>query len=202
VFDASGSGYTGTYAGSKTGNQTGTYYSTGAQVGPYACTFDGSTNWINMGSIAPADAGTTGSVTVVVWFKTSATSDQSLIDCKDIGSNDGGYTLEVRSSGIEVRIGNGSTQTAVIGSGTYDNGQWHMAVGVIDRAAGLLRIYADGAQINTMAFTTSWNLSCTQPFILGGYAGTTANFTGLINDVRIYNRALSAGQIAAIYTAE
>jgi uncharacterized repeat protein (TIGR01451 family) len=40
----------------------------------------------------------------------------------------------------------------------------------------------------------------TDPFLIGG-AGTCARFAGLIDEVEIYNRALSTSEIQAIYTA-
>jgi hypothetical protein len=59
--------------------------------------------------------------------------------------------------------------------------------GVLDRS-----IAASGAMSTT---TNAVNLGKTAD-------GTNANFAGDIDDARVYNRALSAAEIKAIYTAE
>jgi hypothetical protein len=98
------------------------------------------------------------------------------------------------------------------------SGQWHQiasAQGVVasnvfehvaltyDQASGVARLYLNGAvaaEANLGAFTplTTYNL------YLGRRMGPDANYTfaGAIDEPSIYNRALSSGEIAAIFQAD
>jgi hypothetical protein len=55
-------------------------------------------------------------------------------------------------------------------------------------------LYLDGVGYSPFIGTPNTNNGSISPFIIG-----SGGFLGLIDDVRIYNRALSAAQIAAMY---
>jgi prepilin-type N-terminal cleavage/methylation domain-containing protein len=200
VSDWSGSNASGSWSGS------GPHWASG-KVGNFAGRFATTTgDFVNMGHVNSLIVGL-GSLTVTTWFQTSATGvfDELLMDYKNFSSNSAGYSLEVRDSGVELRIANGTVQTgASAACPTCNNGAWHQAVGVIDRNAGNLLIYIDGAPASSLPFTTSWDLTPAgaQVFNLGGYSGSLPNLLGSLDDVRIYNRVLSAAEIQALYNAK
>ena len=82
------------------------------------------------------------------------------------------------------------------------NGVWHHVVGTYDRKS--VRLYVDGAEVGTgtpakqpigyAAFTA-------KDMYIGDYEATQcqnqANFAGSIDDVRIWNRALTPAEVAA-----
>jgi hypothetical protein len=80
-------------------------------------------------------------------------------------------------------------------------GQWHHIAGVYDANAG--RIYVDGVMRGSIASagiptpTTIWKIGN----VSGGGTGT-GFFQGAIDDVRVYNRALTGAEIAALSHAE
>jgi len=57
-----------------------------------------------------------------------------------------------------------------------------------------LRLYVNGALVSSRALTVSIN-STSQPLRIGGNTIWSEWFAGLIDDVRIYDRALSAAEI-------
>jgi PKD repeat protein len=57
-----------------------------------------------------------------------------------------------------------------------------------------LRLYVDGALVNSMAQTGTMTTS-SDPLTIGGNAFSGQNWAGLIDEVRIYNRALSSTEI-------
>ncbi len=75
-----------------------------------------------------------------------------------------------------------------------DAGGWHHVAMTYDGAA--LSVYIDGALSKTMAATGDI-LPCTSPLTIGGLDGGGACLSGSIDEVRIYDRALPSGEIAA-----
>lgn len=84
-------------------------------------------------------------------------------------------------------------------SKTLDDGQWHHVAAVYDGAFKYL--YIDGA-LDASAPATGSIHQNSYPICIGENAEMTGrNFNGLIDEVSIYNRGLSAVEIAAIYNA-
>src|SRR5947208_4418244 len=83
--------------------------------------------------------------------------------------------------------------TAVASPLTYNDGTWHHAAGVLRN--GLVELYVDGvlvAQAVTNPITSVRTSTLTE---IGHIA---SDFVGGIDEVRVYNRALSASEIAAL----
>ena len=83
---------------------------------------------------------------------------------------------------------------------THDHalpGGWHHLAAV--RSEGALRLYVDGAPVATSAQfeATDYNLSTQEPLHIG--FGAIGHFSGSLGDVRLYNRALSDTEVAAIF---
>ena len=80
------------------------------------------------------------------------------------------------------------------------DGRWHHVAGTWDGA--LLRIFVDSVQQDQAALTTPFNN--TRPVNLGySWGGGTPSrfFRGKVDELALYNRALAANEIAAIYAA-
>ena len=82
------------------------------------------------------------------------------------------------------------------------DGAWHSIVGVV--SAEVSKLYVDGKLIATSEASTGrrWNTSGNADVTIGGILqqGGTGFFSGKIDDVRIYNRALSDAEVAALRT--
>ena len=165
-----------------------------------ALDFDGSNDYVTMGNITADDFGT-GPMSVSVWFKTSSVGYQEPVDNKTAGTNLAGFNLYMNtgSNKMTFRIADGTNQRSISGITAVDNNQWHHAVGV--RNGDTITIYIDGVQEGTATGVSAYNISNATTFFVGAY-GTgagQANWNGLIDDVRVYNRALSATEIQALY---
>ena len=87
-----------------------------------------------------------------------------------------------------------TADVAVVGTAAMALNTWtHVAV-TFDGT--ILRLYVSGVQVKTQALTGSL-LSSTGALRIGGNAVWGEYFAGLIDEVRIYNRALSGGEIQA-----
>ena len=194
-----------------------------------ALSFNGSTNYVSMGTPASLKFGV-GSFTVMSWFKTTATTFQRIVSTGVYGYSNG-FDLGVNTTGtcntgcVGAEIGGGS-QAASISFGTtattFNDGKWHQAAMIIDQTANTAQIYVDGVaqSLSTQSGTcgtasgTSVNISTcisasatnsTDPFTLGAYhSGSTTimQFAGSLDEVRVYNSALSGPQIFNQYNSD
>jgi tetratricopeptide (TPR) repeat protein len=86
---------------------------------------------------------------------------------------------------------NGDTEVAA--------GEWHQVVGTYDGAN--VRLYVDGVEDSNSPIANSRGISSNdEPVYIGGNSESTARFwNGLIDDVRIYNYALSKAEVKELY---
>jgi len=90
----------------------------------------------------------------------------------------------------------------------YEPGTWVHLVGVVDRPAGKLMLYIDGELSGTAEFTanaparkyekTTWKIGTASPDA-PSYAWPAK---GLIDDVRIYGRALGAAEVKTLFSGK
>ncbi len=88
------------------------------------------------------------------------------------------------------------SRAVVYGDTSLENGQSVHLAGVYDGTA--VRIYVNGSEDGSTPFSGSLTRT-NQPLLLGrnGIGGDI--FKGLIDDLRIYNRPLSSGEIQSLY---
>jgi Concanavalin A-like lectin/glucanases superfamily len=108
------------------------------------------------------------------------------------------YRFTTRDSGNQIRTAGNRTNAP--------DGNWHHLVGVLDQANSNLCLYVDGVKVATTACSPSNGVVSTSvPVSIGcrmNSAGVYAQqFFGSINDVALYNYALSPEQVAAHYVA-
>jgi hypothetical protein len=141
-----------------------------------------------------------GPQTISAWVKT--TDGSGLLAGKGSNSN---FKLTIGLGGGLT----GGSPAAYVSSGdaTYNNsvkvndGQWHHVVGVFIPSTSIT-LYVDGSQVAQDTSITTNVTNTSDPFALG-YQLFLTNYplAGQIDDVQVYNYALSADQIAKIYNA-
>lgn len=148
-----------------------------------------------------ADFQLTGGVTIEAWIRiSSAAANMPIVECR---KSDGtlGYVLETTSSdGLQLSCAlNGAGGQSVAGTGYTANTIWHV-VGTYDNA--FLRIYQNGVQnaFNAQDWT-GFPLATPSGVVveIGHFPHSTESFRGVIDEVAIYNVALSPTTIAAHY---
>lgn len=138
------------------------------------------------------------SFSICAWLKYSILgSGQELI------SGDSGYvqiTLEVNSSGaINFGLGKGNdTETLSFFTQTPPNlvrtNQWLNIIAIWDKSNSISRIYLDGIQVGFNEFSFTPSIVYDQWKIGKRYDSTKA-FNGNLNDLKIFNHALSAEEV-------
>jgi hypothetical protein len=140
--------------------------------------------------------------TISLWFKyngagTAGKSIWSLISKNSNGNGfDDAFHIWVNATNKTTggRVGNGSSEFYVGNPPAVDNGQWHHSALVFDNGNDLVRLYLDGVFISAVANTSN-------PFNNGGaikigyWEAFNNFFNGAIDEVKIYNTALTPAQV-------
>jgi hypothetical protein len=122
------------------------------------------------------------------WFKGGADDSVAGYDIQ-LGTGPWGALV---SDGV-----NAETTAASFGAESEFLGRWVYLVAVVDRAAGLLRAYADGMPRKTADITAVGSLSSSFPARIGDTLGG-APFSGRIDEVRVCSGALPASAVAGM----
>jgi len=171
-----------------------------------AISFDGFDDYVAL----DANYASTGhtEITVCAWFRTSNSANQHIVSFDRDEYWRLGMTEYVSTGhlGWHVMTMVGGTETQMdYGSVTrLDDGQWHHAAGTFN--SGTLSIYVDGALETTAFGGPTFGTGLVRYGFLGigsesqdmfnGMTNATGYFDGEVDDVRIYNRALSPAEIA------
>ena len=147
--------------------------------------------------------------TVAAWFKTSTdfASDAFIVNKGGVGSDSSGQNLNYgiwMTSTEKVKVGFETSTGAdqyVTSVNSYNDGQWHYAVVTNDGTNVIL--YVDGVQAGSKATAGASPESIgTKPVRVGANSRVTPAtnfFTGEVDEVRIWNTALSASQVTAAF---
>lgn len=187
------------------GSVSGATYSTNGHDGG-AYTFDGN----DLISVPDDDSLEIidGEITITAWMKStySGSHPAYAVNKMNPGHPYEGYALFMEGSGqnhvmaFNVNDNHPSDiRSYCPGTTTLNDGEWHHVAGVMDRTAELLYVYVDGvceATDDISDFTDDVNSGS-----LALSIGKRGNdyYTGAIDDVRIYDSALSAPQIKSSY---
>jgi hypothetical protein len=147
--------------------------------------------------------------TVAAWFKTASNfgSDAYIVNKGGVGSDSSGQNLNYgiwMTSAEQVKAGFETSSGAdqfVTSPNSYNDGQWHYAV-VTNNGANLI-LYIDGVQVATKSTSgASPETIGTKPVRVGANSRVTPPtnfFTGEIDEVRLWNSALTSAQVSSAF---
>ncbi len=165
-------------------------------------TFAGaSSEGVALGTVAKLNIATT--ITVEAWVKATGTGGMIFAHRADTGAGTQGYSLQLETDGtLRYLFGNASQSVSnAVGSGVA-NGSWHHVAMVRDGAA--VRVYKDGAEVyanvSIAAQIGSMAVSCLASIgFWTAYGGYYTAFTGSLDEVAVYSRALSPIEVNMHY---
>lgn len=97
-------------------------------------------------------------------------------------------------------IGNGTEVRTQASPTDFPQGEWHHIAMTWDVSANQMKVFIDGSQFgNTKTGVQSWNGVATNSFIGKSMTGPDY-WNGALDEVLIYNRALSNSEVQTIYT--
>jgi PKD repeat protein len=203
--DQSGNGNHGTvYGATVVGGKSGNAFS-----------FDGDDDYIDIGDRSNFDI--TGDITISVWFKTSTSQMGCIVGKLDQVNPDNGYDLAMRDSfstnpsgKILFRVASNSNgpseYDAVQTVSTFTDNVWHLLTAIYTPdGVSRPKIYIDAVEqsvSNSGIPLSSIGASPGYPLKLAEYSPGSGvfNFNGALDDVRIYNRALTENEIQELFT--
>ncbi len=166
-----------------------------SKVGNGAYEFNGTSNYIEVGYSPELQLNNI--ITVAAWVKPTNIVGYNTIVASGASTNETMFWMDIRESNKLYFGGYTSTGTpAYIGS-TYSfvNDNWYFVVGVCDGTN--FKTYVNGVQIGTAPATA--RISGEWPVKIGIRTGTVNYFKGNIDDLKIYNRALTKDEIKYLY---
>jgi hypothetical protein len=195
----------GTTAADASGNNraatlvNGPAWSSGGRQGG-AVEFDGVNDRLDAGTWSVSGS----ALTIALWLRAD---DFDISDCRMVSKANGTAEADhwwmlgtVESGGIKLRARlktGGTTTTLIASSGDVQPGVWIHAALVYDGAT--LKLFQDGVEVGSVAKTGALSVDDTVPVWVGdNFPSASRPFDGLLDDVRVYNRALNPTELAAL----
>src|SRR3989344_5005485 len=170
-------------AGSNPGTLTGSpSWRTGADAKiDGALSFNGS-NYATFG-----DLDVTGGISVGMWIKASTPSDGNW---NSIFIKPDAYGFEFKGNTLYFRTTTGEVSAPYSGTG------WQHILGI--KRGSALELYINGAKVATTSSGATLTAN-NNPLRAATWDSTSEFLTGTLDDIRVYNRALSGAEVTSVY---
>ena len=169
--------------------------------------FDGDNDRVDAGTFDITGSG----LTMMAWFnaETISTADGRIVSkANGTSASDAWWQLSTTDSGsnrfIRMRIKAGGTTTTFADSSVnLTPGDWYFAVATYDSASGDMKLYLDGSEVASGSHSAGGAVDTNPavPVALGANGTAERFFDGVLDDVRLYDRALSATEVSALFAA-
>jgi hypothetical protein len=170
-------------------------------VAGFALAFDGVDSVVSLGNPPNGSLGfATSSFSYGVWVYTTAHTGEYDMGWYKGGSSlaNPGYDLELGANGWGTCLSDASRVIcAPFGMEPEFLGRWVHLVAVVDRSAGRLRAFADGAERTSADISGLGSVTNAEDAVIGSDDTRSHPFLGTIDEVRVVPTALSADWIAA-----
>jgi hypothetical protein len=141
---------------------------------------------------------------VSTWFKTTATTFQTILYTGAIASANNGWALYTTASGFlhfAVVSVTSPGYNDIATTNAVNDGAWHHIVITFDTSANY-NVYLDGNTTALLSGTSTRNPTTYSDNFLLGYADSSSPgsfFTGSIDQVRIFNKVLLSSEVTTLY---
>jgi hypothetical protein len=197
TVDSSGNGHDGTLQGDPQW--------VAGMIGSGALSFDGSDGLVDVGH--DESLSITDELTITVWVKVSDLSTFYFLVCKQPSGTaadnyPGNYEFRTEANTGALQFGHqeaeGQQYTFYTSETSITAEQWyHVAVSFTK--GGLVEFYVDGVPAGSSEQLTNFGILNDEPVRIGGRKDGYSFFNGILDDVHLYDRALSAVQIQKLY---
>ncbi len=194
VFDLSGNGNTGTFNGTAPAWSSGKFGS--------AISLPGTDEYIGFGDVDAVDG--LSNMTVVVCYKANSMASTHRLATKEDGESgdEDGWAFQLNTAGkLEFRTDNAGTKGYKQADSGITGTIWHQYTAILSGGT-TVSLYVDELEvIGTVTGTIGTPGSHSQPLDFGRlyWGGSYYYLDGMYSHVMIFNRALSASEIALLY---
>jgi hypothetical protein len=144
----------------------------------------------------------TNSFSLDCWVKpvqVLPTTWQTIVDKYDAGTSRG-YTVGISNGTVVLRVGDGTAYTHIGPAINY--GVWNFVGVVVNRAAGAVRFYVNGAGSGPQALTPAGSFDNTLDLLIGApYAPNITSETAL-DEIELFNRTLTTNELNDLWVAD
>jgi len=150
------------------------------------------------------------SFTVSAWVKMDRTDRYQVVLAQD-GSVNSGFYLYYANDGDGVwkfkmlRDATTTDNTGTIAQASAPDAMasWHHLVGILDVGQRQLRLYVNGQRVATQALMAEWQpWQANGPLTVGRAFGTSNLLHGAIDQVRVFQGAMTDAQVKALYDSQ
>ncbi|MGQ7312627.1 LamG-like jellyroll fold domain-containing protein [Microbacterium arabinogalactanolyticum] len=164
-------------------------------------------SYVDLGSRPEFDLGTDKNLTISFWTKVTGVNGYGSIISNKNWSNfyRSGINLApegANTSKLEFTLGDDTNGVYATGSmGDYRN-SWHMMTISVDRATNTASTYFDGAPVKKASIAGIGSLTSGRNMLIGVDGGKGYGLGLNMDDLRMWDSALTDAQIAALYAAD
>lgn len=194
AYDRSGAGNNGTLTNGPT--------VTAGKIGQ-ALSFNGTSQYV-LKTSSSASLNITGNMTMSVWvYPKNVSGGEQTIFMRSTGSDTGQYSLNLQGSSGGKFAGyfwGINPYPLIVSSFVPSNNTWYQ-VSLVFTAGSNVKLYVNGVLDGTVATASSIGSYANQNFVIGAFKDSTLTqyFNGVIDEVRIYNRAFTQTEVTNLY---
>lgn len=193
--DLSGNGNQGTLGD---GSTSSTYPTQGVagKAGLTSYSFDGSSQYINLGNFFNED----GVHTISAWVKQESSAYEGIFETRSLTSPYQGFELSsLDNNKLRLYVMDDNNTVESIHSDNAYLNEWVHVVGVINQAKGYIKLYTNGT-LDGVKNRPSGSMTYSGDTRIGSNSDSSGEFwTGNIADVRLYDHELSPQKIQTLY---
>ena len=163
----------------------------------YSMNFDGSNDYIHIGN--PTELQLTNDISVSGWFKTSSSSTMNIFTKRASGINNWAVYMQSGKIYFWVSVDGSSVPIQIQSASTLNDGNWHFFTGV--REGTSLKLYIDNLTAVSGTIASGSLLNPNGTVMIGKAAVNNLLWSGNIDELGIWNTALTSTQVSEIYNA-
>lgn len=172
--------------------------STTGKIGS-ALDYDSSSDVVTVPDDASLDVAAGESFTWAVWINTTSTARFATIFRKNPGAGAAYFMRLTQTTGrSHGRVVDADSDTQVDGTTNLADGDWHLLAMVLNRGDDTLKMYEDGDEVDSADASGEGSLENGDDLTIGRSSGGEF-FTGVIDEVAIWERALNETEIRQLY---
>ena len=181
-------------------NGTGIYnndnYNYSGRLGG-ALVFDGIEEVLSINDSSSLDL--TNDFSVSFWAEPTTLSRNMTFISKGSGTT-ANYFIDYKATNqIEFGFYNGAFRSILVDASSVSANAWNLITATWNESSNMSRVYINGAEKGSLQINSDM-LSNSLPLKIGYYPGYNQNFTGMIDELVIYNKTLNVSEISNIYS--
>ncbi len=163
--------------------------------------FDGTDDFLDANAVDPGNFSETDAFSFSAWVYPTASNDGITHTIASHVSSNKGWSMILRSDGTVQfsRQSSGLIFKTATSAGVLSPNTWYHVLGVVNALGTSMTLYINGAVDSTSASTGTLGTMTGGAFKIGSNGPQTAFFKGVIDEVRLYSRALTAAEARQLY---